>query len=244
TQTKNNEYRPVWSPDGRTIAYEGLKRPMTSSETNSEDTHVWTVDVATGERREVGAGVDNRQGAPQWSPDGRFLYFTVQSRGSVALYRLPASGGAAERVLPAADARGNVTSFGMAGSGAIAYAMTTPSTPAEVRVKRAASTDDAVMTLNADVLNGKQIGDVESLTFKTFDGKEVEAFLTKPAPPDPSAKHPMILMIHGGPHGQQGPAFNHRAQVYASRGWAALMVNYRGSTGYGQKFSDAIARDQ
>ena len=54
----------------------------------------------------------------------------------------------------------------------------------------------------------------------------------------------MIVMIHGGPHGQQGPAFNHRAQTYASHGYAALMVNYRGSTGYGQAFSNAIARDQ
>jgi dipeptidyl aminopeptidase/acylaminoacyl peptidase len=62
----------------------------------------------------------------------------------------------------------------------------------------------------------------------------VEAFLTKPVKVDPGAKHPMIVMIHGGPHGQQGPNFNHRAQVCAARGWAALMVNYRGSTGYGR----------
>ena len=64
THTKSNEYRPVWSPDGKSIAYEGLKRPVTSSETNSEDTHVWTVDVAGGTRREVGVVIDNRQGAP------------------------------------------------------------------------------------------------------------------------------------------------------------------------------------
>ena len=54
----------------------------------------------------------------------------------------------------------------------------------------------------------------------------------------------MIVNIHGGPHGQQGPAFNFKNQVYAARGWASLMVNYRGSTGYGQAFSNAIARDQ
>lgn len=51
-------------------------------------------------------------------------------------------------------------------------------------------------------------------------------------------------MIHGGPHAQQGPAFNSKAQVYASLGWAVLMVNYRGSTGYGQKFADAVFGDQ
>ena len=98
TTTKNNEYGPVWSPDGKAIAYQGLERPITSSETNMEDTHVWTLDVATGERRELGAAIDNRQGRPQWSPDGAWIYFTVQSRGSARLHRLPAAGGAVELV--------------------------------------------------------------------------------------------------------------------------------------------------
>jgi dipeptidyl aminopeptidase/acylaminoacyl peptidase len=73
---------------------------------------------------------------------------------------------------------------------------------------------------------------------------EVEAFLTKPAGCSETAKCPLIVNIHGGPHGQQGPAFNFKNQVYAARGWATLMVNYRGSTGYGQAFTDAVFADQ
>jgi dipeptidyl aminopeptidase/acylaminoacyl peptidase len=77
------------------------------------------------------------------------------------------------------------------------------------------------------------------------DGLPVEAFLTKPlAVPTGGARAPMIVMIHGGPHGQQGPSFNSKAQIYAARGWAVLMVNYRGSTGYGQRHADAIFGDQ
>ena len=57
-------------------------------------------------------------------------------------------------------------------------------------------------------------------------------------------KHPLIVNIHGGPHGQNGPAFNFRNQVYPARGWAVLQVNYRGSTGYGQRFADAVFGDQ
>jgi dipeptidyl aminopeptidase/acylaminoacyl peptidase len=74
----------------------------------------------------------------------------------------------------------------------------------------------------------------------------VEAFLTVPpaARAAQPASVPLIVMIHGGPHGQQGPAFNAKAQAYAGVGWASLMVNYRGSTGYGQAFTDAIFRDQ
>ena len=205
---------------------------------------MWTVDVATGQRHEVGDVLDNRQGAPQWAPDGQALYATVQANGSVGLYRFRVAGGPAERVLPAIDARGSVSSFAVARDGTVAFAMATPALPAELYVSRPAAPAVALTALNRDVLNGKTIADVESVAFKSFDGTAVEAFLTKPSGAGGPGKHPMIVMIHGGPHGQQGPALNHRAQVYAARGWAALMVNYRGSTGYGQRFSDKIARDQ
>jgi hypothetical protein len=102
----------------------------------------------------------------------------------------------------------------------------------------------AMTSINKDIVAGKTVADVESLPFKSFDGMSAEAFLTKPAKLAAGSKHPLILMIHGGPHGQQGPAFNAKAQVYAARGYATLMVNYRGSTGYGQKFADAIFNDQ
>jgi dipeptidyl aminopeptidase/acylaminoacyl peptidase len=248
TETKNNEYAPVWSPDGATIGYLGLERPITSSETNMEDTHVWTLDVATGTRREVAASLDNRQGRPQWSPDGQSLYFTVQSRGSVALYRVAAAGGAAERVGPPLDARGGVGAFAIGKEDLVVAAMAAPGHPAELYSHR--PRDGAAFTtltmLNRDLLGKKTLAEVEAFTFSSFDGLEVEAFLTKPAglAATPIRRSPMIVMIHGGPHGQQGPAFVHKAQTYAARGWAALMVNYRGSTGYGQAFSNAIARDQ
>jgi dipeptidyl aminopeptidase/acylaminoacyl peptidase len=248
TETKNNEFAPVWSPDGKTIAYAGLKRLITSSETNMEDTHVWTLDVATGARRELGAGIDNRQGRPQWSRDGGSLYFTVQSRGSVGLYRLPVAGGAAERVGPASTMRGSVGAFAIGNDGLVAAAISDPSGPAELYAGRAGGerSFEPLTTLNKDLLGSKKVAETEAFTFSSFDGREVEAFLTKPAALDAAsgARYPMILTIHGGPHGQQGPAFVHKTQVYAGRGWASLMVNYRGSTGYGQAFSNAIAHDQ
>jgi dipeptidyl aminopeptidase/acylaminoacyl peptidase len=99
--------------------------------------------------------------------------------------------------------------------------------------------------LNAEALAGKEIAEVEPFTFISNDNKyEVEAFLTKPLGMTAPSKHPLIVNIHGGPHGQNGPAFNFKAQVYAARGWATLMVNYRGSTGYGQRFADAVFGDQ
>lgn len=99
--------------------------------------------------------------------------------------------------------------------------------------------------LNSQVLVGKQIAEVESFTFISNDNKfEVEAFLTKPLGMTATSKHPLIVNIHGGPHGQNGPAFSFKNQVYAAHGWATLQVNYRGSSGYGQKFADAVFGDQ
>src|SRR5260221_3599412 len=92
---------------------------------------------------------------------------------------------------------------------------------------------------------GKQIAQVDPLTFVSNDNKyDVEAYLTKPLNITAGSKHPMVVVIHGGPHGQQGPSFNFRNQVYAGLGWVTLMVNYRGSTGYGQKVADAVYGDQ
>jgi len=236
TSTESAEYRPRWSPDGRTIAYQATKRGLTDLETTMEDTHVWLIDADGSHRRELGGGIDNRQGAPAWTPDGRAVLFTVQERGTTHLYRLPASGGKPELVV---GERGAVGDFSMAKT-VLAYALATPADQAQLYVAGRKLTD-----LNASVLGGKRLAEVESFTFISNDNKfEVEAFLTKPLGLNESAKYPLIVNIHGGPHGQQGPAFNFKNQVYAARGWATLMVNYRGSTGYGQAFTDAVFADQ
>ena len=134
--------------------------------------------------------------------------------------------------------RGTVGSISTA-KNIVAYTFSSPSDQAELFVAGKRLTD-----LNAAVLSGKRLAEVEAFTFVSNDNKfEVEAFLTRPAgaaadavnaPAEGNAasatttKYPLIVNIHGGPHGQQGAAFNFKNQVYAARGWATLMVNYRG----------------
>ncbi len=241
TATESAEYWPVWSPDGRRIAFEATRRGLTDLETQMEDRHAWMMEADGTGRREVGGGIDNRQGPPQWSADGRSLFFTMQQRGLVRLYRRAVDGDAAQAVV--AD-RGTVGQFDLGPADRVADAFT--STRDLAQLYQLTGTERKALTdLNKDVLGGTSFAEVQPFTFVSNDNRfDVEAFLTTPIGQTATSKHPMIVMIHGGPHGQQGPAFNFQSQVYAARGWATLQVNYRGSTGYGQAFTDAVFRDQ
>jgi dipeptidyl aminopeptidase/acylaminoacyl peptidase len=121
--------------------------------------------------------------------------------------------------------------------------MATPQGPAELYVRTAAGGERRLTDLSAALLRERGVASVEAFRFGSFDGTEIESFVTLPLG-GPSGKHPLIVILHGGPHGQQGPAYSFRPQAYAARGWASLQVNYRGSTGYGQKLADAIFGDQ
>jgi dipeptidyl aminopeptidase/acylaminoacyl peptidase len=242
TATESNEYDPLWSPDGKYIAFRGTRRGLTDRETTMEDTHVWVMNADGSNRREIGAAIDNRQGTPGWSADGSAVYFTVQERGSNHLVRLPVGGGAPEYIL---KNDGFVGSWSVAKNGALAYSYSSPSDAPELFYKSGSAAPRQLTDLNKELLAGKAIAPVESFTFVSNDNKfDVEAFLTKPIGMTPTSKHPMIVVIHGGPHGANGPAFNFRNQVYAGHGYAVLNVNYRGSTSYGQKFADAVFGDQ
>ena len=240
TQTENAEYRPRWSPDGNTIVYQGTRRGLTSSETTMEDTHVWIMDADGSNRRELGQGIDNRQGAPRWSADGRAVFFTVQQRGSVGLHRIDVDGRNHTVVV---GEPGGIRTWSLGSRGVVAYSFHSAGDVAQLYLRDNRRTRQLTET-NRELLDSRSVAEMESLRFQSFDGQEVEAFFTYPTGLSEGSSHPMITMIKGGPHGQRGPRFNHKAQVYAALGWAVLTVNYRGSTGYGQAFADAIFGDQ
>ncbi|HLY16652.1 MAG TPA: hypothetical protein VKR61_05485, partial [Bryobacteraceae bacterium] len=178
TATEGVEYYPRWSPDGRMIAFAATKRGLTDRETNMEDTHVWVMNADGSGRREIGAVIDDRQGAPEWAPDGSAVYFTVQDRGNDRLYRLPLNGSPQLVV----GETGWVGAFSVANSGALAYTFATPSDFPELFLRPPAGGAARQLTgLNRQVLAGKQLAPVESFTFLSNDFKwNVEAFLTRP----------------------------------------------------------------
>jgi dipeptidyl aminopeptidase/acylaminoacyl peptidase len=242
TASESAEFMPRWSPDGRTIVFLGTRRGLTDLETDMEDPRVWLMGADGSGRRELGAAIDNRQGSPAFAPDGRAVYVPVQERGNVHLYRLLVDGGPPERVV---GDEGRVGDFSLSRPGVLAYIFTGARDFAQLFVKASGGATRQLTDLNAAVLGGVDIAPVERMTFRSADFRfDVEAFLTLPGRPTAESKHPLIVIIHGGPHGQQGPTFDFKSQFYAGRGWATLKVNYRGSTGYGQAFADAVFGDQ
>jgi dipeptidyl aminopeptidase/acylaminoacyl peptidase len=241
TATESTEYAPQWSPDGKHIAFLGTKRGLTDRETTMEDTHAFLIDPDGGHRQEIGASIDNRQHFLHWAPDSSAVYVAYQERGSTHLARLPMGGGQPETIVGGVDGVGEFS----VGKTMLAFTLGTRTDLPELYLKSGAAAARQLTSLNSDVLAGKTIAEVESFTFTSNDNKfEVEAFLTKPVGMTATSKHPMIVNIHGGPHGQNGPVFNFKNQAYAAVGYAVLQINYRGSTGYGQKFADAVFGDQ
>ena len=227
------KYGAVWSPDGSKIAYTHTVRPITSMETTAEDNHLYIMNADGSGAHLVTGQADLRYGDPQWSADGTQLYFTLQDHGQVKLEREPAAGGPPQVVVGGEGSLG-YSGWSLAKSGAVAYAYTTPASPAQLYVASGTGAPQQLTHLDQDVLSGSRSRPVERLEFKSRDGLSIEAFLTRPpnlgATPAPHSV-PLVVNAHGGPHGEQGPEFNSTNQIYAGHGFATLMVNYRGSTG-------------
>ena len=220
----------------------GTRRGLTDLETDMEDTHIWIMKADGSDKKEIGKSIDNRQDLPTWSPDGTIVYCMVSERGSEKLYGITVNG---EKADPATTEEGQVQHFSISKNSDIAYTYISESDLAQLYLKDQNGSSRKLTDLNSEAVNGLKVAEIESFKFISNDFKfEIEAFLTKPIGLDPTKKYPLIVHIHGGPHGARGRVFHLKAQSYAARGWATLMVNFRGSSSYGQNFSDAVFADQ
>jgi dipeptidyl aminopeptidase/acylaminoacyl peptidase len=227
---------PVFSPDGKWIAYLAGGDPKDIWYASN---HVAVVPAAGGEPRALTAQLDRNVESPRFSPDGRFVYFGLEEGGNEHLARVPAAGGAVERVV---DGERSLGAFEIGRDGKIVALESTPWRPSEVAAVEGGSPRH-LTTANDEFLSGIRLGEVKRFQATSADGTKIDTFLTLPPDAKPGARLPTILRIHGGPTSQFNTAFNTEWQVLAAHGYAVVACNPRGSTGYGGAFSRAIWAD-
>jgi dipeptidyl aminopeptidase/acylaminoacyl peptidase len=258
TNTNGCEYEPVWSPDGKWIAYTATKREVTTIDSVAEDAHVWVIDAAGSSARELTAEQDRRARNPRWSSDSRNIFFLANSRGQTLIYRVDPETrkiralfdheaivrGRSEDVFAFPNRLFQIGGFSVSSRFAAGLCLTLSygTRPAEIWV---ADSEREVWRPGSEhnaFIRGLTVVEPEEVTFKN-DGTPIQGWLMKPVGWRPDRKYPMILSIHGGPHGMYGYAFNPTLQAYATDGYAVLYLNPRGSNGYGQKFSDGTLNE-
>ena len=265
TLTRGCEYEPAWSPDGKYIAYTATRRDVTTIDSVAEDAHVWVIDAQGGAGRELSGTLDRRARSPRWSADARTIFFLAGDRGQTLLFSVDVNRG---RVTPLISDLGpepprvtpeymelrrrpfQINGFSLGGartSNAMAVTLSNALSPNEVWVGRAAELYGRLFyrlsSHNDALLARLSLVEPEEIRFRSFDGTNIQGWMMKPLGWREGQRYPLILSIHGGPHGMYGWGFNATFQAYAARGYGVLYLNPRGSAGYGQKFSDGTFRE-
>ena len=229
---------PVFSPDGTKLAY----LAMTRAGYEADRFRVLIMDWPGGEPRVLTEAWDRSPRAIVWSPDGAWLYASADNIGNHSIFRIDPSNGAVQALLtrhtnsgprPLADGR-------------LLFARDKLTSPVELFVRPADGGDPIQITdLNGDRLAAVDFGSYTQFSFAGAHGDEVFGYFIEPVDRDPGKNYPLAFLIHGGPQGSFDDHFHYRwnPQIYAGHGYAVVMIDFHGSTGYGQAFTDAINGD-
>ncbi len=228
---------PLVSPDGKTLFYTAMKEPGSEADRFG----IWALDLASGQKREVDPSWDRSAGALQASPDGKTLYTTTDDNGQHPLFAMDVATGKATMLVT----DGAVGGFALSAK-KILLTRDDLKRPADLYTADLRGKGlKQVSHFNAKRIKGAQTGDFEFYTFKGANGDTVQGYVVKPVGYKKGKTYPVAFIIHGGPQGAMTNSWSYRwnAQTYAGQGFAVVTVNFHGSTGYGQKFTDAISGD-
>jgi len=226
----------AFSPDGKLLAYLRGSSPTYSS---YDMARLAVIRVEGGDERLVTPDLDRAVSSPSWSSDGKSIYFLLEDDRSQMVARVPAAGGAVERL---AEAPGVVSGMSVGKGDRVAVVASTPHQPAEILALEAKKSR-AISSHNRELLETIDLGALEGIEFESRDGTVVHGILVKPPDYQPGRRYPTIAYIHGGPVGQDGFEFDFTWQLLAAKGYVVVAPNYRGSSGRGLQFTRAINAD-
>jgi dipeptidyl aminopeptidase/acylaminoacyl peptidase len=229
--------QPVFSPDGKTLAYLAMKRPRYEA----DRFRIVLRDWPTGKERVLTEEWDRSPGGIVWSGDGKWIFSTAPNIGQESLFAIDVKTGKAAIIVE----KGTVRSPAIAGD-RIVFGMDHLKSPVELYSAKPNGADvRAITKINASKVAAARMGEPEQFSFKGWNDEVVYGYIVKPVDFDAAKKYPVAFLIHGGPQGYFGNDFHYRwnAQAYTGAGYAVVMVDFHGSTGYGQKFCDAIRGD-
>ena len=232
---------PVYSPDGRLVAYTHADSVDHSAWSQG---NIWIMNADGSNAHAVTASLDRPVSGVLWAPDGRGVYFNTQSEGSQNLYYASTSGQV--RAVTTGTQVLNVTDLSR--SGLAVGIRSTPTMPGDVvtfaiPASGTTSTFAQRTDVNGSLLSGKKLATTEGIWYTSKDGLKIQGWIVKPPDFDPHKKYPLVLHIHGGPQAMYNVAFNFANQDEAAKDYVVLYTNPRGSTGYGEKFTNMIDND-
>jgi dipeptidyl aminopeptidase/acylaminoacyl peptidase len=228
---------PVFSPDGRTLAYLAMARPGYESDRFRIVLRPWP----HGKERILTKGWDRSPSTLCWSADGKMLHAAAANVGQKSLFAIHLKTGRIHTIVE----KGYVASAGPAGN-RIVYGSSNFREPVELFSVRPDGSDVRRITnINSKKIAAARMGEYEQFSFKGWNDETVYCYVVKPVDLDLDKKYPVAFLIHGGPQGSFSNRFHYRwnPQVYAGAAYAAVMVDFHGSTGYGQAFTDSIRGD-
>ncbi|MDG6220285.1 MAG: S9 family peptidase, partial [Candidatus Thermoplasmatota archaeon] len=260
SDTKAADCDPCYSPDGKWLAYLGAKQPGYEA----DRMRVKIYDRKTGKTKALTEELDRSAHNPSWSPDSKSIYFLAPDMGWMSVYRVELEDGKKGAKPLAKQITKGVHNSGMATmpGGRLLVTRDSAASPADLHILepgkgekphlakgtggRRFGEKTLQLTHHGDWMKKKlDIRDLEDFWYEGADKDMVHGFLLKPPKFNPKKKWRTILIIHGGPQSAFFDNFGYRwnPHLFASEGYVVLMLNPRGSTGYGQKFTDQISGD-
>jgi len=232
--------KPSFSPDGKTLAYLAMTRPGFEA----DRFHLVLQDVASGKKRVLAESWDRSIADYRWRADGKALLANADDIGQHRLFAIDAGNGK----VTALTGKGYVADFDTRGDTVVlSHASLTGGAQLYKRETSAGGeqTGTQLTHLNAARLADVRMGEYEQFSFAGANGETVYGHVMKPWNAQPGQKYPVAFLVHGGPQGSFGNSWSYRwnPQVYAGAGYATVFIDFHGSTGYGQKFTDAISGD-